>query len=499
MFHALYRLLFSKPLWSVAVGGGQAEKVLDGVLAAALSPDGKTMVVMARDSQGQYHLAFSSPPGAPPKPYTHPPLSGPRPADASSVLQFSPSGKYVGFLGRPRGAPEFWRIPLDGSPPEELWRATDNNLLEFTWLPDDWRVITAGGQATTGTDSRLRLYDLRTRTSRPLTTDVTQDEFPSLSPDGRTLAYAIGDQSFDVIEVPLDGSASRDVIATSRDEVAPAWAPDGIRFAYVTDRNGASEIWLRNRVDGSERLIVGQREFPGGASVTFLDCAISPDGSRVAYRVQGSRSYDIWISPLSGEAPVRLWDDPAREYQRGSSWSPDGNWIAYYSTRGGKQAVLKARVGASAPPELVAYTSVLNPVRWSPRGDWIAFNDNENLRIASPDGKLDRTVSRSAWETYGWSKDGSAIYGIAIGQDRRLMLGRIDIATAKETKVSDLGPAPTAAFAVADARFDFPIRGFSLSPDGKSFLTSVFRTKSQIYLMEDFDRPARLADRWWRR
>jgi Tol biopolymer transport system component len=387
---------------------------------------------------------------------------------------------------------------LNGGPPEELWRATDNALLEFTWLRDDWRVITASGSVA-GTDPSLRLYDLRTHTSRPLTTGVNQDESPSLSPDGRTLAYASGEEGFDVIEVPLDGSASRDIIATSRSDVAPAWSPDGVHFAYVTDRSGASEIWLRNRADGSERLIVGQKDFPGEGGVTFLDCAISPDGSRIAYRVQGSQAYNIWISPLSGEAPVRLWDDPARAYQRGSSWSPDGDWIAYYSMRGGKEVVLKARVGASTPPELVAYSSVLNPVRWSPRGDWIAFNDNQVLRIVSPDGKQDRTVSRTAWETYGWSKDGSALYGLTIGQDRRLRLGRIDIATAKEINVSDLGPAPAAAFQVADARFDFSFRGFSLSPDGKSFLTSIYRTKLQIYLMEGFDHPARLADRWWRR
>ena len=486
----------NRSLWSVAVGGGQAEKILDGVPSAALSPDGKTMVVMAPDSPGQYRLAFSSPPGAPPKPYTRPPLSGARPLDPSWIFQFTPTGRNVGFLAHPRGAPEFWRIPLDGGPPEELWRATDNALREFTWLPDDRRIIAAGPGSA---DPRLQLYDLRTHSSRPLTTGVTRDQFPSLSPDGRTLAYASGDLGYDVIEVPLDGSPTRDVIATSRNEVAPAWAPDGTHFAYVTDRNGANEIWLRNRADGSERLIVGQKDFPGEARVDFLDCAISPDGNRIAYRFQGSGSFDIWISPLSGEAPVRLWVDPARAYQRGASWSPDGNWIAYYSTRDGRAAVLKARVGASTPPELVAYTGLLEPVRWSPRGDWIAFNDNQDLRIVSPDGKQDRIVSRTAWETYGWSKDGSAIYGIAIGQDRRLMLGRIDIATAKETKVSDLGPAPTAAFDVARARFDLAFRGFSLSPDGKSFLTSIFRTKLQIYLMEDFDRPARLADRWWRR
>jgi len=43
---------------------------------------------------------------------------------------------------------------------------------------------------------------------------------------------------------------------------------------------------------------------------------------------------------------------------------------------------------------------------------------------------------------------------------------------------------------------DFPYRGFSLNPDGKSFLTSVYRAKSQIYLLQDFNRPLRLIDRW---
>ena len=44
---------------------------------------------------------------------------------------------------------------------------------------------------------------------------------------------------------------------------------------------------------------------------------------------------------------------------------------------------------------------------------------------------------------------------------------------------------------------DFFYRGFSLHPDGKSFLTSVARVKTQIYLMKDFDRTVRLFDRWW--
>ena len=170
--------------------------------------------------------------------------------------------------------------------------------------------------------------------------------------------------------------------------------------------------------------------------------------------------------------------------------------------RDGGTVVLKARVGAKAQPELVAHTRQSRPVFWSPRGDWIVFEDDGKLRIVSPDGKQDRVVSRRAWYTYGWSRDGASLYGITSDERRRLLLDRVDISTEKETKVADLGPMP-AAIDYGAAYGNFPYRGFSLHPDGKSFLTSVFRMKPHIWLMTDFNRPTRLADRWmgrfWKR
>ena len=70
-------------------------------------------------------------------------------------------------------------------------------------------------------------------------------------------------------------------------------------------------------------------------------------------------------------------------------------------------------------------------------------------------------------------------------------------ATGRETRIGDLGPVP-GAFDLLDALGNFNYRGLSLNPDGKRFLTSMFRVKTQIYLMQDFDRPVRLADRWFR-
>jgi serine/threonine protein kinase len=57
----------------------------------------------------------------------------------------------------------------------------------------------------------------------------------------------------------------------------------------------------------------------------------------------------------------------------------------------------------------------------------------------------------------------------------------------------DLGPVPP-AFDLADGVNEFAYRGFSLHPDGKSFLTSVLKMRMQIYIMKDFSRRPRLAD-----
>jgi len=189
-----------------------------------------------------------------------------------------------------------------------------------------------------------------------------------------------------------------------------------------------------------------------------------------------------------------MWNDPAQTPQRGPSWSPDGNQMAYYSIQEGKTAVMKLAVGANTPPETLAYATVLQPVRWSPRGDWIAYRDGETMRVVSPDGKQKRILSQLFYETYGWSKDGARILGIARGENRRLLLQQVDVDSRRETRLADLGPVPV-EMDLAEPFNEFPFRGFSLHPDGKSFLTSVLRVKTQIYLMKDFDRPTRLIDR----
>ncbi|MBV8902263.1 MAG: serine/threonine-protein kinase [Acidobacteriia bacterium] len=488
----LIYFLSAEGLWSIAVAGGQPHLVLTGFSVAAVSPEGKSLAVLRRDAGGRAQIALSSPVGTPLRPYTNLAIAGLTLDEKSSSFAFTRDGRYLGVIADNRGQPQFWRIPIAGGIPQRM-AYSGRNFTFFAWLGDGKRIVTA----FTGSQySPSFIANLQTGKSYPLTAGSARDGYPAPSPDGHTLAYVTGEALYGVIEVPLNGSPPHEVIASSRQAVAPSWAPDGAHFAYITARSGMAEIWLRNRVDGSERRIAGQKEF-GVEESQFFDCAISPDGNHIAYRRYWGPQ-EIWISPLSGEAPVRLWNDPARVSQRGPTWSPDGDWIAYYSNPGGKYAILKIRVGANAPPEVVTYTDGSAPPQWSPLGNWIAFRDGNRMRIVSPDGKVNRTISQQRWETYGWSKDGSSLYGIAPDEGRRLILRRVDLGTGRESRIGDLGPTP-AGFDLANHEASFWYRGFSLHPDGKSFLTSVYHLQSHIWLMEDFDRPTRLLELLWKR
>ena len=482
-------------LWSIGVAGGTAEKVLDGVAQAALSPNGQILAVAAKQPSGDYALMLSSPPGAPPHSLPQGSSSRLRAAlNWQMVFQFTKDGKKLGLLGRTGEKIGFLEIPLDGGTPKELLRGhefEDTNLM-FNWLPDG-NILWWKDDFTY--DHQIVRTDLRSGADRQITSGVSQYRFGALSPDGRTLAVQAGDMGYGVVEVTLNGMPATTVLAADRDEVAPSWAPDGAHFAYVTNRNGLSEIWLRNRKDGSERLIVRSSDFPESRTTDdFLDCAISPDGSRVAYRRSNGPNVAIWVSSLTGDTPVRLHNDPHKVPQRGPSWSPDGNWIAYYSASEGKPAVLKVRVGTNRDPELVTYAADTNPVRWSPRGEWIAWNNGHNLTLTDPEGKQLRVISQSDWLTYGWSKDGNSLWGIALAGNRRLVLSRIDIPSGREEIKGDLGPLP-AALDLANYMTFFPYRGFSLNPDGRSFLTSVLRVQGDIWLLPNFDTRIALADR----
>ena len=166
--------------------------------------------------------------------------------------------------------------------------------------------------------------------------------------------------------------------------------------------------------------------------------------------------------------------------------------MAFTYKTSGKFELAKVRVGGAQKPETIKEDIVYpSSPRWSPRGDWITCHTPDGFAVVSPDGKGFRVLSEESWVAHGWSKDGSTIYAIRQSDELRLQLTSLDVATGRERVVAaDLGPMPPTST---------PLRGFSLAPDGKSFLTSIVRLRGDIWLLEGFPKHATLLQGLWPR
>jgi TolB protein len=216
--------------------------------------------------------------------------------------------------------------------------------------------------------------------------------------------------------------------------------------------------------------------------------AFSPDGQRLAYQRRGSTGFRIWISGVAaGPAVQPVTDD---SYQDAPTWSPDGSWLGFVFRRRNRWGLAKVRAGGGNPVVLkdgIVYPS--NP-RWSPDGQWITCDTREGFSLVSADGTQTKVLSEDTPLAHGWGRDGARVYAIRPGEAARLQLVSIDAATGRETVVTkDLGPSPPS---------DDPLRGFSLAPDGRRFLTSILRLRGDLWLLEGFE-PRRPLDRLFRR
>jgi eukaryotic-like serine/threonine-protein kinase len=479
----------AQSLWSVGAAGGAPELVLRNVSAAALTPDGKQLFLLREDQyQGNFFqsLWLSSPPGAEPKRYGEGPFKEKR--FARGFLRASPDGAVVGLWGAPTADasggeagyanPELWLVPTAGGAPRLVLRELPSrpDPSPFGFLPDSRHVVFAGEFRERTPGTHLFVADTASGEHWALTASGSSEQYPAVSPSGRQIAFTDQREDYDLVEIPLDGSAARSVLATSRNETDPAWAPAGTQYAYVTDRSGDEEIWLRSRDGSLERPLVARASFQ---DVTLLisGVTVSPDGGRVAYQRRGPSGFKVWISAVAGGPAVQLVLDDS--YQDAPTWSPDGNWIAYALSRGGRRALVKVRVGAGEPPlvlkEGIVYPS--NP-KWSPNGALITCETPEGFSVVSADGRESRVLAEEAPLAHAWARDGRSLYAIR-SEDLRLQLVAIDVASGRETRLlEDLGAVPPSSD---------PLAGLSLAPDGKSLLTSIVRLHGDVWLLSGFE------------
>src|SRR6478672_13816633 len=75
---------------------------------------------------------------------------------------------------------------------------------------------------------------------------------PSLSPDGRSIAFVSGD---DIWIAPATGGDAHILIAHPAAESRPLFSPDGKSLAFVSTRSGNGDIYVADLGTGATRRI----------------------------------------------------------------------------------------------------------------------------------------------------------------------------------------------------------------------------------------------------
>ncbi len=270
---------------------------------------------------------------------------------------------------------QVWLMNPDGSSPRQLTFGPGDKT-QPRWSPDGTRLlyVAPGANDASGATLGFDIWVINLDGSGPtdLTRSVGDESDPIWSPDGSRIAFT-SDRINDLAQVfispikcePIPASCTAEkptnLSAGFAVESSPAWSPDGTTIAVSASINGApGRIFLRSPTPGEPKKFDRRDKIIGA-----YDLVWSPDSKLLAFTWRQPTMNEIYLAQIDnpGADPTRLTDSLGNKEP---SFSPDGNWIVFTSTRNQNPEVYIMAISGAGQENLTNYTGRDMQPAWQP-------------------------------------------------------------------------------------------------------------------------------------
>jgi len=206
----------------------------------------------------------------------------------------------------------------------------------------------------------------------PLIEDRQAYRRPRLSPDGQRVAVAVQSAANQDIWIYDIGPGTRMRLTVEGNNFSPVWTPDGNRVTFAADRDGTRHLYWKP-ADGS-----GQAEplLSMNSENRPIPTSWSPDGESLAF-YDSSGARDIWVLPREGDASTFV----ATAFdERSPMFSPDGRWLAYVSDESGRDEIYVQPYPGPGGKWPISTEGGTEP-RWSADGHELFYRLGDKLMI----------------------------------------------------------------------------------------------------------------------
>jgi Tol biopolymer transport system component len=249
---------------------------------------------------------------------------------------------------------QIWTMPAGEA--GSLQQMTFGNEREVAWTPDDRIVYTS--YVSDGT--QLWIMDKNGKNQKQLTSSPARFEHPSISRDGRSIAYVSDAQGKpNIWRMDIDGGNQKQLTNGDADD----WPTFSADSRWVIYNSTSWSLWKVPVEGGEASKITENSPLP----------RVSPDGKLIASLYTETQGLKI-ASQESGESVKMfeiLWSGP---FLVPCHWLSNGRAVSYVDTRGAVSNLRVQPLDGSHPKQITDFKSDhIFSFDWSPDGKQLAI------------------------------------------------------------------------------------------------------------------------------